>query len=57
MLILQAGWLENRLQIWGEVAPGNAAAPPDAQPAGGQRTANHRADLAGLAASPFDAGA
>jgi superfamily II DNA or RNA helicase len=57
MLILQAGWLENRLQIWGEVAPGNAAAPPDAQPAGGQRTANHHADLAGLAASPFDAGA
>ena len=44
MLILQAGWLENRLQIWGEVAPGNAAAPPDAQPAGGQRTANHHAD-------------
>ena len=57
MLILQAGWLEDRLQIWGEVAPGTGAGPSVSLPAGGNRTANHRADLRRIAVSPFDAGA
>ena len=57
MLILQACWLEDRLQIWGEVAPGTVAGLSGSPPPGGVRTANHRADLREIAVSPFDAGA
>jgi superfamily II DNA or RNA helicase len=57
MLILQAGWLEHRLQIWGEVAPGPGRARAMPESSAKARRANHRADLRAFVVSPFDAGA